>query len=347
MTMGSRAAVAAGLVVVVVCAIAGAGLFVGSVPVLLQVRRVPGVARSAAVRVWGFVYRAHDGSRRTAYVVLPAWYGPGRHPTVPLVIAPHGRGVGPRANVRLWGDLPAIGSFALVSPEGEGMFSWGAPGQISDLAEMPALVRTAMPWLRVDRRRVYAVGGSMGGQETLLLVAEHPRLLAGAAAFDSVADFGYQYREFPFLRCNVRCLHVWREPVGRALQTIARREIGGTPASDPSGYAARSPLTYARQIARSRVPIELWWSRNDRIVRNQQEQSGELFQLIKQINPKAAIERFVGSWAHTAEMRSTSRLPFALAELGLLSARYDRWPRRADYPSRPSMWPKLVRRTVD
>ena len=344
MLVGAWVTVAIGLVV---CVVVAAGLFVGSPPPVLRGVRVSRLALSAAVRVWGFGYRAYDGSHRHAYVVLPAWYGPGHDPIVPLVIAPHGRGVGPHANVRLWGDLPAVGSFALVSPEGEGLYSWGAPGQISDLAGMPRLLHRAMPWLRVDPHRVYAVGGSMGGQETLLLVAEHPHLLAGAAAFDSVADFGYQYRQFPFLRCDRRCLRVWREPVGLALQDIARKEIGGTPASDPYGYALRSPLTYARRIALSRVPLELWWSRNDLIVRNQQEQSGELFRQIKQINPQAAIEGFVGSWAHTAEMRSTTSLPFALEQLGLLPARFDRRPPRADYLAPSTSWPPLARWTVD
>ena len=323
----ARVTVAGGFPVVVFTVIA-VGLLGGSSA------RVPGplqtVAAGAAVRVWRFAYRAHDGSHRHAYVVLPAWYGPRHDPVLPLVIAPHGRGVGPRANVRLWGDLPAVGSFALVAPEGEGMYSWGAPGQISDLARMPRLARTALPWLRIDRHRVYAVGGSMGGQETLLLLAEHPHLLAGAAAFDSVADFGYQYHQFAFLGCNTRCLHRWREPVGRALQSIARKEIGGTPSSEPDRYAIRSPLTFARRIALSGVRLDLWWSTHDQIVRNQQEQTGELYRQIKQINPKAAVEGFVGSWAHTAEMRSTTLLPFALAELGLLPARYDSRPPKAD-----------------
>jgi pimeloyl-ACP methyl ester carboxylesterase len=52
---------------------------------------------------------------------------------------------------------------------------------------MPKLVRGQLPWLRILRHRIYAFGGSMGGQETLLLVARHPRLLAGAAAFDHAA----------------------------------------------------------------------------------------------------------------------------------------------------------------
>ena len=30
-----------------------------------------------AIRTWKIHYRAHNGVRRAAYVVLPSWYGPG------------------------------------------------------------------------------------------------------------------------------------------------------------------------------------------------------------------------------------------------------------------------------
>jgi hypothetical protein len=73
-------------------------------------------------------YRAHDGLLRRAYVIVPAWYGPHRHPAIPLVISPHGRGVGARNNIKRWGDLPGLGVFAVVNPEGQGrklaLFSW-------------------------------------------------------------------------------------------------------------------------------------------------------------------------------------------------------------------------------
>ena len=65
-------------------------------------------------------------------------------------------------------------------------YSWGYRGQIDDLARMPRIVEAH--GVRVDRSRIYAIGGSMGGQETLLLAALHPHLLAGAAAFDPATD---------------------------------------------------------------------------------------------------------------------------------------------------------------
>jgi hypothetical protein len=121
---------------------------------------------SDAVKHWGIRYRAHNGVSRWAVVVVPAQYGPRNlPPALPLVISPHGRGVRARTNARLWGDLPAQGGFAVICPGGMGrrlpLHSWGWRGQINDLARMPSILRAARPWLRIDTRRMYAVGGRL------------------------------------------------------------------------------------------------------------------------------------------------------------------------------------------
>ncbi|HET8606441.1 MAG TPA: hypothetical protein VFL66_05360 [Gaiellaceae bacterium] len=286
------------------------------------------VVRHGPIEIWTIHYRAHDGKRRNAYVVLPSWYGPHDHPRIPLVISPHGRGLNGRQNVPYWGELPARGGFAVVSPDGEGRvfqrYSWGAPGQISDLARMPQIVSLDLPWLRIDRKRVYAFGGSMGGQETLLLLARHPRLLAGAAVFDAVSDFALQYRSFPRLGCSPGCRKTWGGPIGPALQQLAREEIGGSPKAAPLAWKRRSPITYARAIARSCVPLQLWWSGKDKIVRDQQRQTERLYDAIRRLNPDAPVQAFDGYWRHSAEMHATARLPVALARFGLLPESYAR-----------------------
>jgi poly(3-hydroxybutyrate) depolymerase len=288
------------------------------------------LSRRSAVRVWTITYRAHDGPKRRAYVVLPAWYGPKRHPSIPLIISPHGRGTSGLVNARIWAELPALGGFAVVNPAGQGRrverYSWGYAGQIKDLARMPRILSRTLPWLRIDPRRIFAFGGSMGGQESLLLAAEHPRLLAGAAAFDAVADLALQYRNFPKLQCNRACLRQWVDPIGVGLQAIARIEVGGSPATNPAGYARRSPLAYAHKLAFGGVSLQLWWSAADRVVINQPAQSARLFWKIKTLNRRAPIEAFIGRWAHSAEMRANSRLPLALATFGLLPARYRHRP---------------------
>jgi poly(3-hydroxybutyrate) depolymerase len=302
-------------------------------------------APHAKVRVWKVDYRAHNGARRSAYVVLPSWYGPRFHPAIPLVISPHGRGLDGHANARIWGNLPAIGGFAVINPDGQGrrlpQYSWGSSGQVADLARMPTIAERTLPWLHIDRTRVYAFGGSMGGQEALLLLARHPRLLAGAAVFDAVVDFARQYREFPRLRCEGACRRAWREPYGRGLQALARREIGGPPHKLPLSYRLRSPVTYVRAIAASCVPLQIWWSDADRIVIDQQHgQSGPFFWKLRELNPRAPVSAFVGFWIHSAEMKSKGLLPLALARFDLLPPEYDRLTHGLHVIPPPDSWPE-------
>ncbi|MGZ4353090.1 MAG: alpha/beta hydrolase family protein [Gaiellaceae bacterium] len=263
------------------------------------------------VRIVRVPYTAYDGRRRAALLVLPRWYGPARHPPIPLVISPHGRGITARDNTHFWAGLPAFGPFAVVNPEGQGrrlaLYSWGWRGQIDDLARMPAILERALPWFHVDRRRVYAVGSSMGGQETLLLAAFHPRLLAGAAAMDSATDMAARYRQFPLIAGGTR------------LQQLARTEIGGTPGTAPAAYARRSPITYARALAFSGVPLHVWWSLRDRIVVDQNQESGRLYRAILRANPEAPVTKYVGTWAHSREMHALARLPLALVNLKLIT----------------------------
>jgi pimeloyl-ACP methyl ester carboxylesterase len=210
----------------------------------------------------------------------------------------------------------------VVSPDGHGRvlarYSWGYPGQIDDLARMPRIVSRALPWLRIDRSSVYAFGGSMGGQETLLLLARHPGLLAGAAAFDPVVDFPRQYEAFARLTCTGRCLESWGEPIGLGLRKLARQEIGGPPAEARAAWAARSPLAHARTIAHSCVPLQLWWSVADRVVADQRLHSRRLLHTVRRLNPRAPVEGYAGFWIHTAQMHERTHLPRALAAFGLL-----------------------------
>jgi pimeloyl-ACP methyl ester carboxylesterase len=285
-------------------------------------RRPASSAGMTAVRRLKVHYIAHDGHASTATVVLPSWYGPAANPPLPLVISPHGRGLNGNANSILWGNLPGRGSFAVINPDARGRrvagHSWGYGGQIADLARMPVILRTTLPWLRIDHSRIYAFGGSMGGQETLLLLARHPNLLAGAAAFSSVTDLALQYRNFDRVRCRNACRVLLGTQFGSTLRKIARREIGGGPGTRPGAYRSRSPMTYVRAIAASCVPLQLWWSVSDQIVIDQQSQSGKFFWELRRLNPNANVEAFVGFWIHSAEMRARTGLPLALSRFGLL-----------------------------
>jgi poly(3-hydroxybutyrate) depolymerase len=263
-------------------------------------------------RHWGLHYRAHNKVLRWAVVVAPAAYSPERpSPPLPLVISPHGRGVRARTNANLWRDLPGRGGFVVICPGGMGrrlpLHSWGWRGQIDDLARMPGILSAKRPWLQVDLERVYAVGGSMGGQETLLLVGRHPELLAGAVAFDSVTDFFRRYSDFALLGRK-----------GRTLQALARIEVGGTPATNPTEYRLRSPQHWLDEVARSGVPLQIRWSDADQIVTGQENQSGRFFADLRALQPRGRLEKVTGSWSHTAESYRQLQLPGAANWLGLL-----------------------------
>jgi dipeptidyl aminopeptidase/acylaminoacyl peptidase len=263
------------------------------------------------VRVWPVRYRANNGVGRRAYILLPRDVRPGQaHEALPLVVSPHGRGVRPLANAQFWGNLPALGRFAVLCPEGQGrklvLYSWGWRGQIVDLARAREIAVETLPWLKIDRRRFFAVGGSMGGQETLLLVARYGKRLAGAVAFDSATDLARRYRDFGVL-AN-----------GAGLRRLSNIEVGGSPADNPAGYRLRSPIHYVKQIAASGCRLQLWWSDADHIVVDQAHQSQLLFDRVKAGHPKAPVEAVVGHWRHSAEMRAKTQLPKAVEWLGLL-----------------------------
>ncbi len=280
------------------------------------------LASAAPAREITITYRTHDGHRRNAYLLLPAGYRPGNDPAIPLIISPHGRAVDGKINTRRWGNLPTIGGFAVINPDGYGrllpLHSWGYSGQIDDLARMADIVEAKLPWVHIDRRRLYAVGGSMGAQETLLLAGRYPRLLAGAVAIDGPADFALQYRNFPRLTCDQACLARGWGQIGLAKQRLARKEVGGTPVTSPANFAERSPITYARAIADSCVPVQIWWSRTDKIVLDSAQQSGRMFKALRRMNPRAPIDEYVGDWDHTDAMRHETDLPKMLVGLGLL-----------------------------
>jgi acetyl esterase/lipase len=276
------------------------------------------------VRTIQIEYRTHDGHRRAAYVLVPDWYGPDRHPRLPLIISPHGRGVSAQVNADRWGDLPALAPFVVVNPEGQGRrfarFSWGYPGQIEDLARMTRIIRRALPWLRIDTSRVYAFGASMGGQESLLLLARRPSLLAGVAVFDPVTDMASRYRDFRRLACNRGCMRRWGASIGNGLRVKAREEIGGTPHTAKRAYARRSPMAYVRKIAAAGVPLQLWWSRRDRVV-DPRDQSVPFVRALRRLHPRGPLETIVGRWPHSAAMHPYSMLIPALKTFGLYPTR--------------------------
>ena len=133
----------------------------------------------------------------------------------------------------------------------------------------------------------------MGGQETLLLVARHPHLLAGAAAFDPATDMARRYRDFAAL------------PHGRELQALARREIGGTPAQVPQAVrACAAPTTTREAIAGRASRCSSTGARATASSATSVSRPNELAVAIDRDDEHERLWDFHGDWSHTAEMRS-------------------------------------------
>lgn len=252
-------------------------------------------------------YTAWDGVQREVRVLLPASYDRKNSTPLPVVISPHGREEACDYTADHWGDLPAKYGFAVLCPAGEGIyqgkrvpdFSYASPGQVSDLMSMPDYVEAKIPWLRFDRSRVYAAGDSMGGLESLALLARYPDRLAAVVAMDGVADLTSRYNEW------AHDPHPYR---GNASELSDA--LGGTPQQIPFEYEIRSPLRFARTIAFSEVPLQIWWSRTDIIVIDQgTHQSGLLYRTLRSINPAAPVSQVVTETAHGEVFDSSTGLP--------------------------------------
>jgi poly(3-hydroxybutyrate) depolymerase len=325
----------------------------------------------ARTRAYTVPYRAWDDSTvREAVIVLPSGWDHAHQPhPLPLVISPHGRnnfGWGNAAHY--WQELPAAGPFALVCPDGlsrahdrasdpldqppqdPSLFTYGYRRWIDDLARMPKIVQETLPWLHIDLERIYVLGSSMGGQETLLLAACYPGplsggtgRLAGAAAFDSPCDLVTQCAYLT----NLHAAH-GTDPAGVAARMI--EEINSRPGSvrgfrqaatffnakldkhmtigqllswlprKQSLWDERSPLHYVAKLAHLPFPLRLYWSSHDTVVGNQgRDQTGKLYKRIKAANPSAQVKQIKGLWAHSCEFVPGDCLSDALRAFKLIT----------------------------
>src|ERR1044071_6111210 len=137
---------------------------------------------------------------------------------------------------------------------------------------------------------------------------------------ESVTDLARPCRKLPDIACGRRCdARLGGQTVGKTLQDGLRDEVGGTPDLDPALYTARSPMQFAERIAHSRGPLQIWWSRTDRVVFDQEHQSAALYRALRKLNPCSQVSAYTGRWRHSHEMNATQLLPIVLLQLGLLS----------------------------
>jgi hypothetical protein len=111
-----------------------------------------------------------------------------------------------------------------------------------------------------------------------------------------------------------------RSPGGRRAQALAREEVGGTPRTNPRGYVLRSSTHSLSAVARSGVPLQLWWSDADKIVVDQAHQSGVFYRELRKRRPRGRVEAVTGSWSHSFKTYANVQLPAAVQWLGLAAA---------------------------
>ena len=239
-----------------------------------------------------------DGTPRTALVYAPA--EPGDMP-LPLVLAPHPitwtaeqeyqggwDGMQKWGYHRGWHGLAHQYGVIIVLPRGhhrrEENCALASPEQIDDMIHLIDIL--AEQGYRIDSRRIYACGKSMGGQEALVLAGKYADRLAATVAFNPIVD-----------------LAAWQEDLAnsevaeiREFETnkLVANEVGGLPSEVPALYAERSASHYLDGLAQ--VPTLIFWSDEDLIVPRQiTHHSYHLYQSVK----KQSLESPIAEYNHT------------------------------------------------
>ena len=227
---------------------------------------VPYDAKPAQVRIWKIPYRAHDGQRRKAYVVLPAWYGRSSTSAIPLVISPHGRGVSARTNARALGRAARARHVRGDQPRGRRAGSSALLVGLRRPDRRPgadaAIARRTLPWLQIDTQRDLRDRRQHGRP------GDAAAARAASRACWRVRRPSTPSRTSPASTATSRACRATRRARSSAtarsaarLQIArARRARRHARTRAPCAYAVRSPVTYVRSIAASCVPLQLWWS---------------------------------------------------------------------------------------
>jgi len=221
---------------------------------------------------------------------------------MPLVLVFHGAG-GHALCDRTFGNVPGHYRFVVACVDGQGVrsrgYSYGAAQHLADSAKVIDHLRRRLPGLRIDRSRLVAAGGSMGGQEALLFGALYPQLAQTIVAMDMPTDIGKRF---------------WKLP--RYRQIALYNECLAIPQQDPDCYARRSPLSVAGILANSGQRMILYWSVNDDV--SSPEQAPAFARAVRAANPSRPFLIRIGNWVHGGAWAPVSSNFEWLADAGLV-----------------------------
>ncbi|MSO48072.1 MAG: hypothetical protein EXQ67_08320 [Thermoleophilia bacterium] len=202
-------------------------------------------ANTVILRTW---YETWNGRRRAMTIFFPrAAENTGR--VLPLLVAAHPAG-GASTCVDQMAQLSGRFDFVLACLDGQGVmtraFSYGAPGQIADLAAAPRLIAGRLPGMKLDARRLYLVGSSMGGTEALLVGLRYPNAYRETVALSPVTDLGFRFNSLPLVR-----------------RGQLEAECAGPPMLRGACYVERSPIAFVGRRAVGSTILSVWYSTDD------------------------------------------------------------------------------------
>lgn len=251
------------------------------------------------LRTW---YDTWNGHRRAMTIFFPrAAEKTGR--VLPLLVAAHPAG-GASTCVDQMALLPGQFGFVLACLDGQGnstrAFSYGAPGQIADLAAAPRLIAGRLPGMKLDARKLFIVGSSMGGTEALLVGLRYPGAYRETVALDPITDLGFRFNSLPLVRRNQ-----------------LEAECAGPPTLRESCYLVRSPIAYVGRRVLGSAVLNVWYSTSDPV--SGAAQQVPLFLAAERglMQPGQLRER-VGTWGHGALWDRVDHRAAWLIDLGLV-----------------------------
>ncbi len=256
-------------------------------------------AKTVVLRTW---YDTWNGRRRAMTILFPrAAENTGR--VLPLLVAAHPAG-GASTCVDQIASFAGQFGFVLACLDGQGIstraFSYGAPGQIADLAAAPRLIAGRLPGMKLDARKLYLVGSSMGGTEALLVGLRYPGAYRETVALDPVTDLGFRFNSLPLVRRNQ-----------------LESECAGPPTLRGSCYSVRSPIAYVGKRALGSAVLNVWWSTTDPVSGAPQQVPRFLAAQRGLMQPGQLRER-VGAWGHGALWDRADHRAAWLIDLGLV-----------------------------
>lgn len=153
--------------------------------------------------------------------------------------------------------------------------------QISDMVQLIEDLESF--GYRVDKKRVYACGLSMGAQEALVCAGKYPDRITAVCAFNPIVDLAKWQEDLAKLDL----------PEVKEFDTVKRiaNEVGGFPPEYAQAYQERSATSYLDGLAR--VPTLIFWSDLDLIVPNQITHHGYyLYSKLKENNVLSPVAEY-------------------------------------------------------